>query len=386
METCPVCKSTTVIRHGKDRKEVMTKSGKQTYNVQKYRCGNMHIFRKNAPFSFSDSFIEYVVYIYLRCLSFNTTVAIIQATYEKDILSKSQVLYFLETVADTLPTLDDIDQLFTPQRSGFLALDGVWFQYGDDEIVLLVAFDPVSFDVIAAQWQEEENYLGYKALLQKVVEKVPKEKMIGIYGDGDLGLLQALKELLPGIPFQLCVVHKELRMGMLVPVKSVNVSRRMDEKKKEEIRTFQQMYRNCIYADTKEQAKQNLIKLKEYAVASQYEMFRKAYRSLAYHFDLTLTHFDHPHMERDNNLLECFNGILKPRLNLMKGFKKKDNIDRYLKLFLLEFRFRPLKESRFKERRGQSPLQLGEVFLPKYYNFLTFLREHFKLTYQPNTT
>lgn len=384
MEICPVCQSRDVKRNGKDRKEVMTKSGKKTYDVQKYRCTNMHIFRKKAPSSFSDSFIEYAVYIYLRCLSFNTTVDIIQATYEKEILSKSQVLDFLETVADALPTLDDIDGVLTPARSGFLAVDGVWFQYEEDEIVLLVAFDPVSFDIIAALWQKEENYLGYKTLLQKVLEKLPKEKIIGIYGDGDLGLLQALKEFLPTIPFQLCVVHKELRMGMLVPVKSVNISRRMDEKKKEAIRTFQQLYRSCIYADTKEQAKQNLAILKEHVARSPFEMFRKAYRSLAYNFDLTLTHFDHPHMERDNNLLECFNGILKPRLRLMKGFKKKANIDRYLKLFLLEFRFRPLKESRFKERRGQSPLQLGDVFLPKYYNFLTFLRDHFKLIYQPN--
>lgn len=380
---CPICLSDTVVRNGSDVKEVFTKSGKKIYHVQKYRCSNMHVFRKNAPFSFADSFIEYVVYVYLRCLSYNTTVDIIQATYEKDILSKVQVLRFLETVADALPTLDDIDELFIPKRSGFIAMDGVWFSYGDEEIVLLVAFDPVSFDVISAQWQTEENYKGYKSLLQKVLEKVPKEKVIGIYGDGDLGLLQALNEYLPGIPFQLCVVHKEMRMGMLVPVKSVNVSRRIDEKKKEEIRRFQQMYRNCIYADTKVQAKQNLIKLKEYANASQYEMFRKAYRSLAHHFDLTLTHFDYPHMERDNNLLECFNGILKPRLNLMRGFKKEDNLDRYLKLFLLEFRFRPLKESRFKERKNQSPLQLGDVYLPKYFNFLTFLREHFKLSYQP---
>jgi len=362
----------------------MTKSGKKTYDVQKYRCDNMHVFRKKVPFSFSDSFIEYAVYIYLRCLSFNTTVDIIQATYEKEILSKSQVLDFLETVADALPTLDDIDEVLTPVRSGFLAVDGVWFQYGEAEIVLLVAFDPVSFDVIAALWQKEENYTGYKALLQKVLGKVSKEKIIGMYGDGDLGLLQALKELLPAVPFQLCVVHKELRMGMLVPVKSVNISRRMDEEKKEAIRTFQQLYRNCIYADTKMQAKQNLTILKEHVAQSPYEMFQKAYRSLAYNFDLTLTHFDNPHMERDNNLLECFNGILKPRLRLMKGFKKQENINRYLKLFLLEFRFRPLKESRFKERRGQSPLQLGDVFLPKYYNFLTFLREHFKLSYQPN--
>jgi len=88
-------------------------------------------------------------------------------------------------------------------------------------------------------------------------------------------------------------------------------------------------------------------------------------------------------MERDNNLIECFNGCIKPRLKLMKGFKKKQNLDRYLKLFLLEFRFHTLKESRFKERRSKSPLELGGVNLPKYYNFLTLLRKELKLTYQP---
>ena len=239
----------------------------------------------------------------------------------------------------------------------------------------------MSFDIVTSLWQKHENYEGYKALLQKVLEKIPKEKVIGIYGDGDLGLLSALKECLPDVPFQLCIVHKELRMGMLVPVKSVNVSRRMDQKKKDEIKTFQQMFRNCIYAETKEEAKQNLQILKYHVEKSSHEMFKIAYRLLSRNFELTLTHFDHPHMERDNNLLECFNGILKPRLNLMKGFKKKENINRYLKLFLLEFRFRPLKESRFKERRNQSPLRLGEVYLPTYYNFITFLRKSFNLKF-----
>jgi hypothetical protein len=170
-------------------------------------------------------------------------------------------------------------------------------------------------------------------------------------------------------------------MGQLIPVKSVGISKRMDEKKKEAIKTFQKLFRACIYAKTKEEAKQNLVLLKEYAMNSPYEIFRKGYRSLAYNFDLTLTHFDNPQMERDNNLLECFNGILKPRLTLMKGFKKKDNISRYLKLFLLEFRFRPLKESRFKERRNQTPLQLGDVYLPPYYNFITLLRTTFNVKF-----
>jgi hypothetical protein len=181
----------------------------------------------------------------------------------------------------------------------------------------------------------------------------------------------------------MCVVHKEMRMGMIVPVKRVNVSKQMSADTKESIKTYQKLFRNCIYANTKQEALAALPILKEFAEQSGQERFLKAYRSLSYNFVFTLTHFDYPIMERDNNLLECFNGILKPRLNLMKSFKKKDNLDRYLKLFLLEFRFRSLKESRFSGRRGQCPLEVGGVFLPKYYNFISFLRGHFDISFTP---
>ncbi|OGM33446.1 hypothetical protein A3D00_00830 [Candidatus Woesebacteria bacterium RIFCSPHIGHO2_02_FULL_38_9] len=54
------------------------------------------------------------------------------------------------------------------------------------------------------------------------------------------------------------------------------------------------------------------------------EKFLKAVNQLKRNFKYTLTHFDYPGMQRDNNLIECFNGCIKPRLNLMKGFKKKE--------------------------------------------------------------
>ncbi len=363
------------------QKEVMRKQGKKKVIQQAYRCENGHYFRVGNHGMFDDSFVETVVYIYLRCLSFNITVDIVRMFYEEDVVSKRQVLDFIEIVADKLPDLDEIDAIYEPKRSGFIAVDGVWFSYNAEEIVLLVAFDPVSFDIISALWQTDETYEGYKKLVAGVIQKIPKENMQGVYGDGDTGLLKALNELLPQIPFQLCVVHKELKMGKTVPVKSVGISKRMSDEKKEAIKKFQILFRNCIYAKTKEEALLSLKTVKDYAYASSEDMFLRAYRSLASNFTSTLTHFDYPGMQRDNNLLECFNGIIKPRLKLMKSFKKKDNLDRYLKLFLLEFRFRPLKESSFKERRGQTPLQLGDVFLPTYYNFITFLRKSFNLKF-----
>lgn len=387
MKLCPVCLSPSVKRSGVVEKKVMSKDGRKTVQMQAYRCEKGHFFKRDRGSSFDDSFIEYVVFVYLRCLSLNTTITLIQATYEEELLSKGLILDFVEAVADALPTIDDIDRLFSPKRSGYIALDGVWFSFNDEEIVLLVCFDPVTFDIIAAQWEQEETGAGYERLLISVMNKVGALGITGAYGDGDNGLIGSLKKLLPHVPFQLCVFHKELRMGEVVPVKKVHISRQMTTRQKNEILTFQQLFRAVIYADTKDASYEALLTLEAYVKKKPGNArFQRAYRSLLTNFAYTLTHFDHPEMGRDNNLLECFNGILKPRLNLMKSFKKKENLDRYLKLFLLEFRFHSLKESRFKSRRGQSPLQLGDVYLPKYYNFIQFLRTHLNLHFSLSRT
>lgn len=370
-------------------KLVMNKGGKKRCRLQTYRCEKGHRFRLNQVGQWDDSFIEHVVYVYLRCLSLNTTLDIIRATYEEDILTKRTVLRFVEKVADELPTLDDIDRIFEPQRSGYLAFDGVWFKYQNEERVLLVCFDPETFDVVSAVWHEVENQAGYNKLINKVLKKIDKNLIKGTYGDGDKGLISSLKIHMPDVPFQLCVTHKQLRMGQIVPVKIVRRSRKMTAAVKKEILQFQKLFKKTVYAESKEKAYQALNKLKVFAhriKGPNEKRFQKAYRSLKKNFKLTLTHFDHSGMARDNNLIECFNGCLKPRLKLMKSFKKGKNLNRYLKLFLLEFRFHPLKESALKERRRKTPLELGEVYLSKYWNFISFLRKRLGLSFQVSRT
>ena len=381
MVFCPKCKDSSVKKSGVVKRKVMTKSGKRNISYQAYRCNNDHYFTIAKGSVFTDSFVETVVYIYLRCLSLNTTVDIVRMFYEEDILSKGQVLDFLEIVADKLPTLDEFDAIYTPRRSGFIALDGVWFSFNKEEIVLLVCFDPVSFDVISARFEKDETEEGYDRLLTAAINKIGAHEIKGAYGDGDRGLIASLKKLIPFVPFQLCVVHKEMRMGQFVPIKSLHTSKQFTDQQKHDIKAFQFLFREVIYAKTKEESVVALERLGKYVKQNPQERFLKAYRSLSKNFSLTLTHFVHPEMERDNNLLECFNGIIKPRLKLMKSFKKQENLDRYLKLFLFEFRFRPLKESRFRDRRGNSPLQLGDVYLPDSYNFITFLRKSFNLKF-----
>ena len=371
MKICPKCGSKKIKKNGVVYTTVMSKAGRKKRKVQNYKCSEGHLFNFQEGGKYTNSFIEFVVFVYLNCLSLNTTIEIVRAYYEDNILSKSLILLFLETVADKIPDVDDIDKLFNPLRSGYLALDGVWFKFKGMDVVLLVCFDPETFDVIEAIWSLKECEKSYTQLLQKVIKKMGIKNVRGVYGDGDKGLINSLKNNIPSVPFQ------------LVPVKLVNISKRMSDQVKKEIKEFQEKFRAVIYAKDKKGSLLALKVLKVYVDSSNQERFKKAFRSLKTNFKYTLTHFDHPGMMRDNNLIECFNGIIKPKLRLMKGFKKYKNMDRYLKLFLLDYRFHALKESRFKKRRGLCPLQCAEVELPKIYNFLTFLRKFLNLNFIP---
>jgi hypothetical protein len=108
-----------------------------------------------------------VVYVYLRCLSLNTTIDIVREEYDTDILTKGTILDFIESVADALPSVDEIDTLYHPVRSGYLAFDGVWFSFKREQIVLLVCFDLETFDIVAARWEDDETEAGYERLLPK---------------------------------------------------------------------------------------------------------------------------------------------------------------------------------------------------------------------------
>ena len=112
-------------------------------------------------------------------------------------------------------------------------------------------------------------------------------------------------------------------MGQVVPVKSVGFSRQLTVYQKHDIKVFQLLFREVIYASSKDDSVKALDKLKKYCDKTQDERFLKAYRSLNYNFKYTLIHFDYPNMERDNNIIEGFNSILKRRLKLLKGFKNQ---------------------------------------------------------------
>lgn len=360
----------------------MFKEGIKTKSYQKYQCQNGHIFKlKNSDNFFDDSFIEYAVFVYLKSLSLNTTLTILQSYYETNILSKPTLLKLIEIVADNLPSLDEIDDFYHPYRSGFLAFDGVWYKYKGLNFVVLICFDPKTLDIISYLVSNKESFLSYQQLINKTKVKLKNMTIKGFYCDGDRGLIKALKLSFPSSPIQVCVVHKEFRLGQLLPFKRAYKGKTLKDDFRQKVIFFKEKVESIIYAKDKKQAKENLNKLLEFMKKEKDERLKKAYGSLKYNFQYLLTHFDYPDMERDNNIIEGFNSIIKRRLKLLKGFKKPGNIEKYLKLIFLDYRFHELVSSSFLERRKLTPLELTKVVLPPYYNFIKFLRQTFDISF-----
>ena len=133
-----------------------------------------------------------------------------------------------------------------------------------------------------------------------------------------------------------------------------------------------------LFAPSKAEAETALKELERYAREHQsYDKLQKVIGVLRRNFDLLLTHFDNPEMSPYNNVLEGFNYLVKRRTRLMKGFKKPVNIGRWLKLILLDWRFHPLIESEFKERKGKSPVQLAGCQMKPYQNWIKYVRQNY---------
>ncbi len=318
--------------------------------------------------TYSLRLLEHVSFMYLRCLSFNQVIAITASQYDKKIFTKDHLIDHIERLADRIPTHKQITDWLKPKRSGYYALDGTWLKYRGYDLVLLILFDVRTLDVVAYLPALQECEASYTALIKKAFDEIsPSVK--GFFCDGDPGLLKALKSFFKGVPIQLCVFHKEKRAGQIIPFKRSKTV--LDKQIKIKVQKI-------LFAPTKQEAVDALEELKAFAKEHEsYDKLKKIVGILKRNFTLLLTHFDHPEMSPYNNVLEGFNYMIKRRTRLMKGFKKPINITRWLKLLMLDWRFHPLKETKFKDRRNKSPLQLASVDLPEIHNWLTYIRKKY---------
>jgi transposase-like protein len=317
---------------------------------------------------FTRAVIAQAIFMYLRSLSLNSVSDIFRSWYDTDVFSKDTLIMHIEEYCDQIPDQFAITAWLKPVRSGFYALDGTWLKYRGRDIVLLILFDVKTLDIVNWRIAREENRAAYNRLLVDAYAEIT-DNIRGFYCDGDPALLKAIKDLFPDTPIQLCVFHKYSRAGQLIPF--VRIKNDTDR----EIRRLTEL---VLFALTKREAVAGLARLQRYAQEHQkHKQLKKLIGVLRRNFDLLLTHFDNPEMSPYNNVLEGFNYIVKRRTKLMKGFKKPVNINKWLKLIMTDWRFHPLKESQFKDRKSKSPLQLAGCELSTINNWVKYLYKNY---------
>ncbi len=287
------------------------------------------------------------------------------------VFSKNILIDHIEQLAERIPSNSEITAWLKPKRSGYYALDGTYLKYRGRGFVLLILFDVVTLDIINWEIAIEETEESYSRLIENAHSEC-RTNAKGLFCDGNPGLLKSLKKLFPGVVIQLCVFHKYSRVGQVIPF--VRVRNEIDREIKRRVEAV-------LFACSKDEAIKSLEELKSYA--DQHKKHKKLQQIIGIlkrNFDLLLTHFDNPEMSPYNNVLEGFNYIVKRKTNLMKGFKKPININRWLKLILLDWRFHKLTESEYKDRRNKSPLELANCKLPKIYNWMRYVRENYAMS------
>jgi Transposase, Mutator family len=272
----------------------------------------------------------------------------------------------LETViavAEKLPDISDLNRRLEIRWSGRYILDGVFFKYRGGCLVLLLLADAESLDLIDYLIAEGENYQSWKIFVQRVKPEIEANGKLEKFfvSDGKKGLHQALKELFPGVPRQLCISHKQRRIISIIPqIYGNNWDKLLGH-----------LGHKAIGAKSKSEYFVYLSLLKEFTKPTifnripetEQRKLKKVIGVLKFQRNELHAQFDHPELvgkDTTSNILEGINGFLKERLKLMRGLKKETHVPKIIKLLIYYYRFHPFVASGFKERNGKAPVELNQ--------------------------
>ena len=282
-------------------------------------------------------------------------------------ISKDKILNILLSVSLQLPDIFLLNKKLDIRWSGKFAFDGTFFKISGKLFVLLLCSDFESLDVINYMIAPLENYHYWKKFLEKINYELSKNGIAKFYvTDGKKGLHQALFELYPNVPTQLCTTHKQRRINQIIPQIYGDgydklFSHLAHQAIKAPIKEIYQFYLDILvdfnyskefltYPDSRKQ------KLKKIIGALRFQKLKLHTR---YYSQEKIT-------DPTTNHLEGINSFLKERIGLMRGFKKLDNTELLIKLLIYYYRFHEFTSSSFKERNGKCPIELNSINNQKY--------------------
>jgi hypothetical protein len=277
-------------------------------------------------------------------------------------VGKDKILEILLSVSSRLPDIFSLNKILEIRWTGKFAFDGTFFKIGGKLFVLLLCSDFESLDVVGYMIAPLENYKYWKQFLDKISIELSRCGISKFYvTDGKKGLHQALSELYPHVPTQLCTTHKQRRINQIIPhVRGDGYDK-----------LFSHLAHRAIRAPIKEAYQAYLGILVAFRSSHEYasypdsrkEKLKKIIGALRFQKSKLHTRYNLPDeiIDPTTNHLEGINSFLQERIDLMRGFKKSNNAELLIKLLILYYRFHKFTSSSFKERNGKCPIQLNAL-------------------------
>lgn len=277
-------------------------------------------------------------------------------------ISKDRILQIALAVSRKLPSIPSLNKRLDIQWSGQFALDAVFVKLQGKTRAILLCSDFHSLDLVDYLIAELENYYSWAHFLRLLHPTLAPNNLTKFFvTDGKKGLHQALTELFPKIPTQLCTSHKQRRINQLAPrihgdgydKLFCHLAHRAITAPQSEIAdvyvSILTAFKNSggyqSYPETRQKKLKNILGALRFQKSKLYTRY-----SCPYPIDDTTT-----------NHLEGINSFFKERLNLMKGFKKSKNAILLIKLLIYYYRFHKFTSSHCKQRNGKCPVELNEM-------------------------
>lgn len=275
-----------------------------------------------------------------------------------------------------------------------LLLDG---KYLNKRSVLLLAIDYGTLDIVAhlvAEAETEENYI-------KLVDMVEKVGYIirALISDGEPSILALTQPKKPpfirkgtrtyprpgfpppkprlprlfGIPHQWCSVHAERELrGYLVKAARIT---HMDEREFDHILN---LIKNILFATTLRKARKSYQSLLLAAAETHSRVFQQIPKMISSRWKLLTAHhtirIGRRKIPRSTNAIENVISYLNTRLKTMRKLRTVSSAVPICNLIVLNFRCKPLINTKNKLKRGKAPLALASKPNKKF-DWMAFIKK-----------
>lgn len=278
--------------------------------------------------------------------------------------------------------------------SGILLLDG---KYLNRRSVLLLAIDYGTLDIVAhlvAEAETEENYIKLVDMVEEAGYKIQ-----ALISDGEPGILALTQPKKPsfirkgtrtyprpgiapvipklprlfGIPHQWCSVHAERELrGYLVKVVRIT---HMDEV---EFEYIQGIIKDILFASTLPKARKAYQLLFSQALSIKSRYYQQILKMIGSRWSLLTAHhtirIGRRKIPRSTNAIENVISYLNTRLKTMRKLRTVSSAVPICNLIVINFRSKPLINTKNKLKRGKSPLGLASRINRKF-DWMTFIKK-----------